>query len=74
MPQRPGPSAPDPSAAAADTDLAAACAQLQGELDALLEGHDTEAAVASLDTAIASTREVEQHNVSSVQLVALAGR
>lgn len=54
-------------------DLAAACAQLQGELDALLGGSDAEDAVASLESAVASLREAEQRNVSSVQLVALDG-
>lgn len=54
-------------------DLAAACTQLQGELDALLANGDAEEAVASLDSAVASLREAEQRNVSSVQLVALDG-
>lgn len=54
-------------------DLAAACAQLQGQLDALLADGDAEDAVASLDSAVASLREAEQRNVSSVQLVALDG-
>lgn len=52
-------------------DLAAACARLQGELDALLAAGDAEDAVTSLDSAVASLREVEQRNVSSIQLVAL---
>jgi hypothetical protein len=52
-------------------DLAAACAQLQGQLDALLADGDAEDAVASLDSAVASLREAEQRNVSSIQLVAL---
>jgi hypothetical protein len=48
-----------------------ACEQLQAELDALLVACDGDAAVQSLDTAVASMKEVEQRNVSSVQLVAL---
>jgi hypothetical protein len=52
-------------------ELAATCAQLQSELDALLSGQDAEKAVDSLDTAVASLKEVEHRNVSSVQLVAL---
>lgn len=52
-------------------ELAATCARLQGELDALLGGQDAEKAVDSLDTAVASLKEVEHRNVSSVQLVAL---
>ena len=55
-------------------DLAAACARLQGELDALLADGDAEDAVASLSSAVASLREAEQRNVSSVQLVALDAR
>ena len=54
-------------------DLAAVCAQLQGELDALLADGDTADTVTSLDSAVASLRETEQRNVSSIQLVALAG-
>jgi hypothetical protein len=69
---------PEPDTAAGmaapdQADLAATCAQLQGELDALLGGQDAEKAVDSLDTAVASLKEVEYRNVSSVQLVALAG-
>ncbi|MFD6425057.1 hypothetical protein [Streptomyces sp. NPDC060198] len=52
-------------------DLVAVCAELQGELDALIGGSGTNAAAQSLDTAVASLKEVEQRNVSSVQLVAL---
>ncbi|MFJ4677367.1 MULTISPECIES: hypothetical protein [unclassified Kitasatospora] len=52
-------------------DLDAVCAELQGELDALMGGAGTDAAARSLDTAVASLKEVEQRNVSSVQLVAL---
>jgi len=52
-------------------ELAATCAQLQSELDALLGSQDAEKAVDSLDTAVASLKEVEHRNVSSVQLVAL---
>ncbi|KQV19524.1 MULTISPECIES: hypothetical protein [unclassified Kitasatospora] len=54
-------------------DLVAVCAELQGELDALIGGSGN-AAAQSLDTAVASLKEVEQRNVSSVQLVALAHR
>jgi hypothetical protein len=53
-------------------DLVAVCAELQGELDALMAGPGTNAAAQSLDTAVSSLKEVEQRNVSSVQLVALA--
>lgn len=66
--------APAQLSAAAQADLAATCAQLQGELDALLGGQDAQKAVHSLDNAVASLKEVEQRNVSSVQLVALAER
>nr|AGZ94393.1 hypothetical protein [Streptomyces sp. 31A4] len=55
-------------------DLAAVCAELQGELDALMQESGTATAARSLDTAVASLKEVEQRNVSSVQLVALADR
>jgi hypothetical protein len=54
-------------------ELASACARLQGELDAMLGKRDAEEAVDSLDTAVASLKEVEHRNVSSVQLVALQG-
>lgn len=65
---------PDASADATDeqADLAAVCAELQGELDSLISGSQDDAAAQSLDTAVASLKEVEQRNVSSVQLVALA--
>ncbi|MFE3581723.1 TauD/TfdA family dioxygenase [Streptomyces vinaceus] len=53
-------------------DLVAVCAELQGELDALIGGASGGAAARSLDTAVASLKEVEQRNVSSVQLVALS--
>ncbi|MFJ6798106.1 TauD/TfdA family dioxygenase [Streptomyces sp. NPDC091268] len=53
-------------------DLVAVCAELQGELDALIAGTGGGAAAQSLDTAVASLKEVEQRNVSSVQLVALS--
>ena len=53
-------------------DLAAVCAELQGELDAMIGASGSETAARSLDTAVASLKEVEQRNVSSVQLVALA--
>ncbi|GAB3478843.1 hypothetical protein [Amycolatopsis cihanbeyliensis] len=55
-------------------ELAAACEQLQGELDEMLDSYAVDGAVDSLDTAVASFKEVEQRNVSSVQLVALDGR
>lgn len=64
----------DPAATRPDAEsLAAVCAQLQGELDALLGEQDAQTAVESLDTAVASLKQVEQQNVSSVQLVALSG-
>ncbi|KOV63450.1 hypothetical protein [Streptomyces sp. MMG1121] len=66
----------DPGAPAApqdeSADLVAACAELQGELEALMGQSGPDAAARSLDTAVASLKEVEQRNVSSVQLVALA--
>ncbi|MEU2246313.1 hypothetical protein [Streptomyces sp. NPDC019224] len=52
-------------------DLVEVCAELQGELDALIGASGGSAAAQSLDTAVASLKEVEQRNVSSVQLVAL---
>jgi hypothetical protein len=52
-------------------ELADACARLQGELDAMLGKRDAEEAAGSLDNAVASLKEVEHRNVSSVQLVAL---
>ncbi|MGH3842168.1 MAG: hypothetical protein ACRDS0_12090 [Pseudonocardiaceae bacterium] len=55
-------------------ELAGACEQLQSELDAMLGQQDAEKAIESLDTAVASLKEVEQRNVSSVQLVALLDR
>ncbi|MFC9438722.1 hypothetical protein [Nocardia sp. NPDC057030] len=55
----------------APEDLAAACARLQGELDAMLGTRDADEAVGSLDQAVASLKGVEHRNVSSVQLVAL---
>lgn len=55
----------------AQEDLAAACARLQGELDDMLGKRDADAAVGSLDSAVASLKGVEHRNVSSVQLVAL---
>ncbi|MBT2399357.1 TauD/TfdA family dioxygenase [Streptomyces sp. ISL-100] len=69
------PRAEDGAAAEADgeqADLVAVCAELQGELDALIGGTGSNAAAQSLDTAVASLKEVEQRNVSSVQLVALS--
>ncbi|WP_410670073.1 hypothetical protein [Amycolatopsis sp. cmx-4-68] len=48
-----------------------AVARLQQELDELMGGQDENSAVESLDNAVASLKEVEQRNVSSVQLVAL---
>ncbi|KOX14627.1 hypothetical protein ACWD6L_02580 [Micromonospora profundi] len=63
---------PETTPAADRAALADSCAQLQGELDALLQGQDGQKAVDSLDNAVASLKEVEQRNVSSVQLVALA--
>jgi hypothetical protein len=59
------------SGGAEQAEVAEACAQLQGELDALIGGLDSEAAVQSLDTAIGSLKDVEHQNVSTVQLVAL---
>ncbi|QFU91060.1 hypothetical protein [Amycolatopsis sp. YIM 10] len=56
-----------------DARLAAACEQLQGELDSMLDAQAAEGAVGSFDTAVASLKEVEHRNVSSVQLVALDG-
>ncbi|MDN3260520.1 hypothetical protein QWJ26_11980 [Streptomyces sp. CSDS2] len=64
-------SAQDPLATD-QADLAEVCAELQGELDALIGAADSNAAARSLDTAVASLKEVEQRNVSSVQLVALS--
>ena len=61
---------PPPDAA----ELADACAQLQNTLDAMLGTRDADEAVGSLDSAVASLREVEHRNVSSVQLVALTDR
>lgn len=52
-------------------DIAIACDDLQRELDALLNGHDADKAVSSMGNAIVSIKEVEQRNVSTVQLVAL---
>jgi hypothetical protein len=60
-----------PIAATPDAELQDACDALQRELDMLLGGEDAEKAVRSLDNAVASLREVEQRNVSTVQLVAL---
>jgi hypothetical protein len=57
--------------AATDPQLQDACDALQRELDMLLGGEDAEKAARSLDNAVASLREVEQRNVSTVQLVAL---
>jgi hypothetical protein len=59
------------SGAAEQAEVAEACAQLQDELDSLIGGLDSEAAVQSLDTAIGSLKDVEHQNVSTVQLVAL---
>lgn len=56
------------------SDLAAVCERLQGELDTLLDQQATSAGAESLDTAMSSFREVEQKNVSSIQLVALSCR
>ncbi|WBB78448.1 hypothetical protein O7606_19770 [Micromonospora sp. WMMD882] len=67
----PEPTSAEPTPAVDGAALADSCAQLQGELDALLLGQDTQRAVDSLDNAVASLKEVEQRNVSSVQLVAL---
>jgi hypothetical protein len=53
-------------------EVADACAQLQEELESLIGGLDSEDAVRSLDSAIGSLKDVEQENVSTVQLVALA--
>ncbi|MFF8383050.1 hypothetical protein [Streptomyces kanasensis] len=69
-----GPAAEQAGQAAEQADLAAVCAELQGELDALMAGPGTNAAAQSLDTAVSSLKEVEQRNVSSVQLVALVDR
>jgi hypothetical protein len=55
-------------------ELAEACERLQQTLDAMLGTQEAEEAVGSLDSAVASLKEVEHHNVSSVQLVALADR
>ncbi|KUH38190.1 MULTISPECIES: hypothetical protein [Streptomyces] len=75
VPTTPGEDAAEPTGQAAEqADLAAVCAELQGELDALMAGPGTNAAAQSLDTAVSSLKEVEQRNVSSVQLVALADR
>ena len=54
-------------------ELAAACDRLQAQLDVMLGKRDAEQAVGSLDSAVASLKEVEHRNVSSVQLVALQG-
>jgi hypothetical protein len=56
---------------ATDPQLQDACDALQRELDMLLGGEDAEKAARSLDNAVASLREVEHRNVSTVQLVAL---
>ena len=60
------------SSAEQNPELDDACDALQKELDTLLRGnHDSEKAGISLDNAIASIKEVERRNVSTVQLVAL---
>jgi hypothetical protein len=51
--------------------LAAACDRLQDELEAALGEQEDEDAASSLENAISSLRDVEQRNVSAVQLVAL---
>jgi len=53
-------------------DVVDACAQLQEELESLIGGLDSQSAAQSLDTAIASLKDVERENVSTVQLVALS--
>ena len=53
-------------------DVADACARLQDELESLIGGLDSQNAAQSLDSAIASLKDVERENVSTVQLVALA--
>ncbi|HEX5493384.1 MAG TPA: hypothetical protein VFX70_02270 [Mycobacteriales bacterium] len=58
---------------AAPADVAATCERLQRELDTLMGEQDEREATRSLDSAVASIRQVEQQNVSAVQLVALAG-
>jgi hypothetical protein len=63
---------PQASESEAPTDIVEACDLLQREMDALLGGSDGQSAVQSLDGAVASLKEVEQRNVSSVQLVALS--
>jgi len=55
-------------------ELAETCERLQQTLDAMLGMQDAQEAVGSLDSAVASLKEVEHRNVSSVQLVALADR
>ena len=52
-------------------DVIDAVAQLQQELDTLMGQQEESSAVESLDNAVASLKEVEHRNVSSVQLVAL---
>jgi hypothetical protein len=64
--------APAQPSTADQSDLAATCERLQRQLEALISQQDAEAAVESLDAAVASLKQVEHQNVSSVQLVALA--
>ncbi|WP_374672600.1 hypothetical protein [Acidovorax temperans] len=60
------------TSAVQNLELDDACVELQKELDALLgSNQDSEKAANSLDNAIASIKEVERRNVSTVQLVAL---
>jgi hypothetical protein len=61
----------EPETTGAPADVLDAVTHLQNELDALLGTRDTDAAVRSLDTAVASLKDVEHRNVASVQLVAL---
>ncbi|HEU5268327.1 MAG TPA: hypothetical protein VFU36_00275 [Jatrophihabitans sp.] len=65
--------APQQQVAAPQHGVADAVARLQAELAALMTGEGSRSAAESLDNAVASLREVEQRNVTSVQLVALDG-
>jgi hypothetical protein len=73
MEDTPDPAPPQGTGEAEQDQLLAACDLLQQELDALLTAGDGDTAAASLDAAIGSFRRIEAQNVSSVQLVALAG-
>jgi hypothetical protein len=60
-----------PNEAGPTEEVIDAVTRLQQELDELMGGRDESSAVESLDNAVASLKEVEHRNVSSVQLVAL---